>query len=834
MRRHAAAFFVLAAIGTGCPGKTSDPPEKGFVSARAITTASELIGGPRAEGRIGDFLLENDRVRVIVGAGGSSPGFNLYGGSLLDADIVRAPGAAGFDLFGEAFPTLNVLTLTKDPVVEVVDAGCDSCTKASVRVTGTGAQFPLLPELPGLTNEVAVELSTTYTLEAGASSVLVETKVTMLEDEETLVQCFDVLLFGTGLKSFGAPGGGESDTGEFTWFGGDASRFVGTAWQGIAYAWMPLDPVASMSVPFSDAAQQIAIMGELDIGSGRSKTYRRRLLVGEDLGAIASEVARVRGRSTGLFTGVVNDSVGTPVTDATVTLRAKGVDADEDGEDDYVTRVRAGAGGAFAVNLPAGTYEATVSAIGGTGEPLQVPIKKGKTSQAIFIVPATGRIAAAPAQPVKVTLVSGGTVVGRGLYAAADSVPIIAPPGTYTAFVSRGPEWDVKQVPVTLTVGGVVTLDSASDLALTRVVSTPGFVAGDYHLHTLQSKDSGVTLEARVLSLAGEGLEYVALTDHERIASLDPAIDALGVGAYLQSVDGDEISIPLYGHFNAYPMPAAAITTREHDGTQFWFDVPNDRHLTAAELITKVRDIPGDRVVQMNHPRDGNGKGYLSTIDYDPATGLGVNEDLATGFDTIEVNGEIDPVAESTMLDWFSLLKQGIRMTAVGVSDSHEVWDPGYPRTLVRVGTDDPAAVSETAFVQAMRAGAVTVSSGPFVVTSASSGAATASLGETLDASAGSVNLHVHVESPAWAPFDTIRVYQNGTLLTTRAVQPPLAAGAYTSDEDFALAPAADAFYVVVVTGPGDMFPVSNDPVFGYTNPIFVDLAGDGWTPPGL
>lgn len=839
-------LLLFSALVAGCPGKSSSKPEKGFTQAKVITGGAELIGGPRAEGRVGDFLLENDRVRVIVGAGGNSPGFNLYGGAILDADVVRT-GSEGYDLFGEAFPSLNVITLTSDPVVEVVDGGCadvppgpDPCkvSKSSVRVSGAGFQFPLFPSLPGLTNPVAADLSTTYTLEAGASSLLVETTVTMHEDETTLVQCFDVLLFGTGLKPFGSPNG-ESDTGKFTWFGGDASRTTGGVWEGVAYAWMPLDPDAEMSIPFADAAQQLAIMGALEIAPGKSKTFRRRLLIGTDLGAVATEVARIQGKSTGLFTGVVHDATGAAVPGANVTVRAKGIDANDDNQDDFVTRVRAGAGGAFAVNLPAGTYEANVTAIGGAGEPLEVPVKRGKTSQAIFIVPATGTLLALPtdadtatAMPAKVTLVSGGSIVARGLYGATVERTIVAPPGTYTAFVSRGPEWEVKQSNATLTAAGTLTLDD--DAALTRVVSTPGFVAGDYHLHTVQSRDSGVPMEERALSLAAEGLEYVALTDHERVMSLDPAITSQGLDAFLQAVDGDEISIPLYGHFNAYPMPAEAITTREHDGTRFWFDLTANRHLTASELITKVRAIPGDRVVQMNHPRSSSGKGYLDSIGFDPLTGLG-NEPIATDFDTLEVNGNIDPVAESTLLDWFSLLKQGERITAVGVSDSHETWDPGYPRTLVRVGTDDPLAVSEAVFVAAMKEGRVTVSSGPFVVTSASIGAETAGLGDVLDASGGGpATLSVHVRSPAWAAYDTIRVYENGALIETRAVTPPLGAGAYSSDEDFAIAPLEDAFYVVVVTGPGDLFPISGSDVYAYTNPIYVDLAGDGWDAPGL
>lgn len=839
--RRSMVIFVVAAAAAGCPGRKSSSPEKGFVLAKVITAESELIGGPRAEGRLGDLLLQNDRVRVIVGAAGNAPAFNLYGGSLLDADVVRPEGEPGFDLFGEAFPSLNVITLASDPTVEVAEPGCagdadPECAvrRASVRVRGTGLRFPLLPEIPGLTNPVAAEMETTYTLEAGAASVLVETKVTLLEDERTVVQCFDILLFGSGLDPFGAPRG-PGDTGEFAWFGADASRVApGGTRQSVAYGWMALSPDATMQIPFADAAQQVAILGALEIDAGKSKTYARRFVIGRDLGDVAAEVARVRGRPTGTFAGIVNDSRGEPVPDALISVRAQGVDADEDGEDDFVSRIRTGADGSFTSLLPTGTYSATVSAPGGEGDPLaDIPISRGDVSQAIFVVPATASIVATPSQPVRLTLVDGGDIVARGLYGAPVERPISALPGSYTLFVSRGPEWTLAEIPVTLTLGSALVL-SAEDLALERVVDTTGFVAGDYHLHSVLSRDSGVPLEERALSLATEGLEYVALTDHERVSALQPAVEAQGLDDVLYAMAGDEISIPLYGHFNAYPMPDAAIETREYDGTLFWFDAVENTRVTADELIDRLRAIPGDRIVQINHPRDGSIKGYLDAIDYDPATGVGAIEAISTGFDTIEVNSRYRDEEGETLRDWFSLLRRGEHVTAVGVSDSHSTWDPGYPRTLVHVGTDDPAAVDEAVFVAALRAGRAVVSSGPFVVTSASSGAASAGLGDVLDASAGGgeVTLSVHVQSPAWAVYDTIAVYENGVLASTRPVTPALAGGLYESFEDFVFTPAEDVFYVVVVTGPGSLFPVSGQGVYAYTNPVYVDLGGDGWDPP--
>jgi hypothetical protein len=42
----------------------------GAVRGKQISSTSELIGGPNAQGRVGDFLLENERVRVVIqGAG---------------------------------------------------------------------------------------------------------------------------------------------------------------------------------------------------------------------------------------------------------------------------------------------------------------------------------------------------------------------------------------------------------------------------------------------------------------------------------------------------------------------------------------------------------------------------------------------------------------------------------------------------------------------------------------------------------------------------------------------------------------------------------------------
>lgn len=799
--------------------------------AKTIADAGDLIGGPRAEGRVGDFLLANDHVRVVIGAADDSVVFNPYGGQLLDADVARPAGEPGRDRFGEAFPSVNILTIAATETVEVVADGTDR-RRAAVRVVGQGLQFPILPSIPGLTNPVDVLVETVYSLTPESSSVLIETILTSMETADTEVQAYDVLLFGTGLDAFGAPHGAV-ETGTFDWYGVDG--------EGIAYALLPVGaPETTLAIPFSDAGQQIVGHGLIDLPAGARRTFKRRLVIAApDLGAAAVEIARVKGRPTGLLTGSVRDTVGGAVAGAFVTITTPGLDTDGDGADDFIARARSGSDGTFAVALPPGEHIAVVSAANrGQGDPLTFPIRKGKTSQILFVMPSLGTVSFGATDaadgsriPAKLTLFSGGNVAGRAYGGIGANGTVQVPPGTYTAYVSRGPEWDVNESQVIVGAGLTVTLPAAES-SLTRVVGTPGFVAGDFHLHSVQSRDSGVPLDVRVSSLAGEGLEWVAATDHDRATDYAPHIAALGLSTSLVSMVGSEVSLPLYGHFNAYPMPEGAAITRAYDGTRVWFDVTQARRLDGVEILAALRAMPGERVVQMNHPRSS--QGYLAAIGYDPAAGT-ANETVAVGFDAIEVNDEIALEEGQTIVDWFSFLKQGHRMTAVGVSDSHVTWNPGYPRTLVHVGADAPASVTEAQFVAAMKAGKVTVSSGPFVVTSAAIGASTAGLGGTLDATAGgALELRVHVEAPAWAAYSALTVYENGALHSTQALAPPLAGGKYVTDVVVPVNPAGDAFYVVVVTGGGSLFPVSGSGVYAYTNPVYVDRAPAGWTPPGL
>jgi hypothetical protein len=225
--------------------------------------------------------------------------------------------------------------------------------------------------------------------------------------------------------------------------------------------------------------------------------------------------------------------------------------------------------------------------------------------------------------------------------------------------------------------------------------------------------------------------------------------------------------------------------------------------MVPSEIFDAAR-AHGAQCVQINHPRGSPGVGNFQeffdradlTFDYSKRTIFGDFNDApvpnaalrlpdqslwSDQFNTLEVwNGfemgdsDGDGRREITKLDrvlrdWFNFLSMGFTVTPTGNSDSHtSVSDTmGMPRTFVRVSDDSSAALmSGTATDDVMttltgaRARDVVLSDGPFMsVTSAGQPA----IGQTIDASGGTVTLTVHVQSPDWAELDTIEVFANTT-----------------------------------------------------------------------
>src|SRR5687767_13599505 len=123
------------AVVTGCvPG-----PVVG-TRAKVVACTEELIGGRLASGRIGDFVIENERV-IVRGAG---EGYYLHGSS--GGGIVDAATVGGEDLIKEVTPVVDLTAGAFDELV-ITEAGDDGAAEIVVR--GPAAALDLVTAAVG-------------------------------------------------------------------------------------------------------------------------------------------------------------------------------------------------------------------------------------------------------------------------------------------------------------------------------------------------------------------------------------------------------------------------------------------------------------------------------------------------------------------------------------------------------------------------------------------------------------------------------------------------------------------------------------------------------------
>jgi len=231
-------------------------------------------------------------------------------------------------------------------------------------------------------------------------------------------------------------------------------------------------------------------------------------------------------------------------------------------------------------------------------------------------------------------------------------------------------------------------------------------------------------------------------------------------------------------------------------------------------------------------------------------------------FDVMEIaNGAREGDFSSLLAmreDWFSLLAQDYRKFGTAVSDSHRATleHAGWARTFVLYTGDDPAALDLTAFNRAVRIGATVMSAGPYIELRAK-GRRKVGVGETVG-TLGRTTLDIRVTSAAWIPVEQVRVLVNGEVVetfdaTTRPRVKPVPDDFESSGKTtrfkakVKLTLELDSFVIVEagvpLPGDGDPAPISPEPMntivegvvpYAATNPIFLDVGDDGYTPPGL
>lgn len=423
----------------------------------------------------------------------------------------------------------------------------------------------------------------------------------------------------------------------------------------------------------------------------------------------------------------------------------------------------------------------------------------------------------------RMTAIRSGVV-----YSGKGSAKVGLMPGKYTVYCGRGFEYSLGQLQINLAAGEKLV----DKFFLRRQVDTTGYVACDTHVHTFEvSRHGDASLEERMLTLAGEGIEVAVATDHNIFVDYTPIQAELGLQKYFKPIIGNEVTTK-FGHFNAFAGSSAA--TLPDQNAPDWRALTQSIHETAAL-----------QYVIINHPRDLHSNfrpfGPENMI---AATGRRLDGRVLE-VDAMELINSAALQSDPMVLfhDWMTQVNRGNRLSAVGSSDSHEVSMKivGQGRTYIRVNDTNPAALAWPDILAAMYGGKMLVSLGLFmelrVEGKHSSGDFYSHEDDVIDA-------ELMLRAPHWAEAEYVELYANGVLVEKiPAYKLPLAGSSFIPIVRFKR-PAHDVQLVAIARGHSDAGlawpiakpyqPTSPDwkpYLFASSGIVRVDCDGDGkWT----
>ena len=181
------------------PQPPIEPDPDPVASARIATSAADLLSGPLARGVMGDFVLENDHLRVIVQRPGRRwLGIGTYGGNIIDVSRKMADGSFNPDHMEEFVFGVNIENTPNYLEVEVANDGSNGdsaviCARgpddlldfinASSIIRGLGFQFPDSAD----DRDLPLEIETCYSLAPDDFYITMDTTLTNTSSEELAI-----------------------------------------------------------------------------------------------------------------------------------------------------------------------------------------------------------------------------------------------------------------------------------------------------------------------------------------------------------------------------------------------------------------------------------------------------------------------------------------------------------------------------------------------------------------------------------------------------------------------------------------------------------------------
>lgn len=449
----------------------------------------------------------------------------------------------------------------------------------------------------------------------------------------------------------------------------------------------------------------------------------------------------------------------------------------------------------------------------------------GRLPGRLTIVNEAGALQTVGAESSPTTAVRPGVV-----YTSTGDATFGLPPGKYTIFAGRGLEYSLDSQPLHLKAGDRQSVA----LKIRREVPTKGYVACDTHTHTLTHSGHGdATVEERMITLTGEGIELPIATDHNRHIDQGPFAERAGVQQYFSPVIGNEVTTPV-GHFNIFPVRADA-------------KVPEFQSKDWKSIFESIYRTPDVKAVILNHARDL----HSGVRPFGPKLHNAVVGENLEGWqlraNAMEVvnSGAVQSDPLRLFHDWMGMLNRGHLLTPVGASDSHDVarFIVGQGRTYIRARDDEPGAIDINEAVGNFVQGCVVVSYGLLTDLTVDEKFGPGDLAVSKEKV---LRVKIRVLGPHWVRADKVLLFANGQLIREVAID--------TSKHDSRPAPGVlweanwkverprhDVHLVAIALGPGvdglywptakpyqPTSPVWKSQLVGASGAVWLDGDGDG------
>jgi hypothetical protein len=455
------------------------------------------------------------------------------------------------------------------------------------------------------------------------------------------------------------------------------------------------------------------------------------------------------------------------------------------------------------LDLLSSSLELTVLGDNGSQFPARITVLNSRRSLQTFLIDS----------------LSAAVAVRPGCLYTMNRQRLKLPPGNYTIYAGHGFEYSVDSLQLTIGKSGL----AQHTLTLTKQVETSGWVSCDPHIHSETYSGHGdASIQERAVTIAGEGIEFPVMTDHNKYVDLAPVAAALGsdLAALFTPVTGDEVTTHV-GHFNVFDT-SMETPLIDHRGKNW------------DEISSAIQQAGRDKVVILNHARDvHNGFRPFDPTRHIASAGMSVDnwKFPANAMEVINSGSQQSDVMQ-LFHDWMGMLNGGTMLTPIGSSDSHDVsrFIVGQGRTYIKGDDKQPGRLDKHALMSNLIAGKVSVSCGLVTRILVNDQYGPGDMGR----GSGDVKVHIEVLGPAWVSADKVSLYANGKMIREEKIIHQKGKPLNWTGTWVLTLPKHDVHLVAIAQGTGERMPFwpINEPYQPTSpdwHPVLVGATGAVW-----